>query len=408
MKKQNKYIDYYYYVSVFINMLLLFVPQIHVGILCALYIFIVYGKYLLKYLGKKRKIRISRIEIIVIIYAVWCINSIILGTLNNYGVMIGISQFSNSILPVVFFFFSERNLGNTDKFIQVFVKSVLIISLVGLFFYFTNNSLYIRYMQNTIQNFYIESYVALPRMNSFVGSVIVGTFCPMAYVYILFGENKKTIMKYVFLCILSLSTLLSMQRAAWATWLIVTILYFVINLLNRNSKVIIKGIILLIVLSFVIYANIFGIANKISGLFNLRNFSVSSALNERNGSWSKVFEFGVWTLIGHGLGTGGHRVLGTQNFQILDGYYFEGIYEVGLIGMGLLMVIIIYCFYKGIKNNRYSELCMLGIILITALGSSVISFQLVSPIFWYILGIMSNKKRRGKYESSGDVFTTVS
>ena len=135
----------------------------------------------------------------------------------------------------------------------------------------------------------------------------------------------------------------------------------------------------------------------VKAFFEQRSLSIIEAFRERNSNWMMVFRPNLELLIGHGIGSGGHRVMSEGNFYILDGYYFKNIYEIGLIGAFILGAIIIPLVMKGISQKYYLRVLIVGIVMLTSLGSSALSFQYITPLFWFVMGDIYYENRQGKH-----------
>ena len=241
--------------------------------------------------------------------------------------------------------------------------------MVGLLFYFFNPQIYLNYLERSIVNFYLSIYLNAPRLHSFVGSSIVGVIVPSAIAFLVFEENKN-IKRVIYIPIFILTSLLTMQRAAWGSLIIIIILYIFNGGKNKRAGLFASAI---LIAFLVILLATPSLLNPLLEFFGSRGFSFSQAVSERNSGWSQVFRYGLFTIIGHGLGTGGHRVMNSSAFHINDGYYFRSIYEIGIVGATLFWIIMIYAVFKAIKNKNYSALCILLIVLMSSIGSDAVA-----------------------------------
>jgi riboflavin transporter FmnP len=120
---------------------------------------------------------------------------------------------------------------------------------------------------------------------------------------------------------------------------------------------------------------------------------ISEAIGERRGNWLDAFKGGniIW---GGGLGAFGHKVLEYSKVVIADGNYFKMIAEVGIIGTFIFIAIVIRSLIAGFKDfrNKYLEIGIVMGLAIQAIGSNILTYQIIVPIFWYAVGRLANKK----------------
>ena len=145
---------------------------------------------------KIKKLAFDETDIFVFLYVIYNILTIFIGALEGYSISIGISEFSNSILPIIFYFTAkDMNLSEEKNFINSFIISAVFLVIIGIIMYVTVPNIYISYMKRTMIYFYLDSYLAAPRMHSFTGSVIVGSISSMGLAfslyYVILGEKIK-------------------------------------------------------------------------------------------------------------------------------------------------------------------------------------------------------------------------
>ncbi|MEL7605903.1 MAG: hypothetical protein AAGU39_07605 [Sedimentibacter saalensis] len=419
--RPNKYAwitTHYYLIAIFISFTYLFSDSIRVGVINAtIMMFIVIDYLFKKFIG--RNILINKTTLLIIMYLIYNLFSIFIGVINGYSISIGISEFSNGLLPIIFYFVGiEMDNYETSVFVKSFINSILFLVCVGVFMYFFQPSIYFSYMQRTIVNYYLGSYMAAPRMHSFTGSVVLGSLTCMALAFELsFLVYSKKLHRHIFLSTILLgSIILTMQRSAMVFGIANIILICIHTL--KSKYISFKRIAMYSVIILVFIVIIFYLFPNLLEQLILRVSSMSNAINERNSNWNLVWKQGIETIGGSGLGTRGHRGMYISEITILDGNYFKMIYEIGLIGSILFINIILSVVTKGIKVYHscvpYFSI-VLGV-LFQAIGSNTLGFQLVMPMFWFAIGrinfiynsVKSTKHREEKNnEDFSNLFTTI-
>lgn len=117
--------------------------------------------------------------------------------------------------------------------------------------------------------------------------------------------------------------------------------------------------------------------------------SLPSAIGERSEQWVAAVNMMFSSWIGNGLGANGHRALGIEGVKVVaDGGLVKMFCENGVIGFSLFVYLLILVFKRGIKvfSECYAEIGIVSIILLQSIGSNTLSFQLITPLFWYAIG----------------------
>lgn len=384
----NKYwVYYYYYIAIFVSFLYLFIPQIRIGVTCSCIMVVLYALHFFKF---GENLRYGTVfDILVVLYMLYNCISIFLGdTRTGYSISIGISEYSNAILPCCFFFIARASESKVKGiYYKSFTISILFTYAVGLLFYIFKPAIYTSYMSRTIVNFYMETYNLLPRMHSFLGSVSVGLLGCIALGILLF--NRVNIpFKAIAAIMLTVGIVLTKQRASWICMLIIWMFFILYYYITKKTKKIVPITLAVLFVILIIGGYKYSaIIQQVDNLINSRGgLSLYAAFSERNQNFSAVFNDGFSSVVGHGLGSAGHRMMGNSTFLILDGYFFKLIYEIGIIGSSILIVILIASIIISINKRMWHALVILSSCIIVALGSSCIAFQLVAPILWFCIG----------------------
>lgn len=389
---------YYYILAILVSFTYLFWDGIRVGVVCSAIMVMILIDYVISK-TKQTKINFNTTTLLVIVYVLYNLFSILIGVLNGYSVSIGIREFSNGLLPIIFYFVA-LNMNNLEesKFVKSFMYAALFLVLVGVFMYISKPTIYFAYLQRTILHYNQKYYLAAPRMYSFAGSVAVGSIASVGLAFEMgYLISKRNTCRTVVICmVLLIGIMLTMQRSAIVFAMLIIMIMSISAFKYKHGafRRILRYVLLLIVL-ITISASAYP---NLSEQMLSRISSMTNAINERNSDWGYVWKQGIGTLIGSGLGTRGHRGMGISDITIRDGNYFKMIFEIGLIGTILFVSIMVLTIIKGSKNLKENAVyfCIVLGISLQAIGTNTFTFQLVVPIFWFAVGRINCLSRNKK------------
>ncbi len=375
---------------------------------------------------------LSLVDAVVLTYFIVNLLSVFWLTKNGFSVSVFAQEFSNSILPVVFYFYAVFSADNVEAvsknsnksgkiqegFLIIFLMATVYICIVGIIFNATCPQNYLDYLYRLGHISLADAPTAKVRMNSLIGSTSLGFItvaAMLASVKLFFdcfkysdnNDKKPSFKNFInqnnrlqiifsiisFVICLAVAFLTS-QRAAmvaallvilYINWLLVYAFHFI------DKKFIYMEIVAVIVIIIAMFVVMPGISGKIAA----RLISLPGAVGERSESWIAAINnmYGQW--FGNGLGANGHKAIGTKGqFLVADGGLIKLYCEEGAIGFGLFVYIIIEAVKNGYKNLRqaYPYIGIIAIALLMSIGSNIISFQLCAPIFWYSLGMCMRKQ----------------
>jgi len=251
---------------------------------------------------------------------------------------------------------------------------------------------YVQYNYNSFRIMGIE------RMSGILtGPNDFGLYCSFILVLSIFLLNmKKTFTKIMYIFILITATLsatcliLSFSRVGWVIAAI-CIVYMVVRkiIVLKVSNIIFFGVIALIlvlVLGTIFPSSFDIITNSLTG----KEASAANRGTELNEGLSVLFA----EPLGHGLGTADIRSSG-RSFSV-ESIFLNTAYEIGILGLALLIFIHIYIIRLLFRRIKASPLVALIIGLsIAALISSFASVNTYGVpfiyIWWFMLGIGVNK-----------------
>lgn len=359
---------------------------------------------------------LSLVDATVLLYFVINILSVFWLTKNGFSISVFAQEFSNSILPIVFYFYAVYNSDEkvSDNYMKVFLASVVYICVIGIILNIICPQNYLDYLFRLGHISLADAPTAKVRMNSLIGSTSLGfiTVAGMLVAVKFFFdginsdresekfnisdlvENKtKAVLSILSFIICFAVAFLTSQRAAMVAALIVVVyinwlLVYAFNILDK--KFIYFELIAIAVLIIAMFVVMPHMAGKIAA----RLLSLPGAIGERSESWIAAINnmYGQW--FGNGLGANGHKAIGTKGqFLVADGGLIKLYCEEGAIGFGLFVYIIIEAFRKGYKNLKqcYPYIGIIAIALLMSIGSNIISFQLCAPVFYYAIGCTQRK-----------------
>lgn len=385
--KQNstfpyKTLDFYYFIIIGILSLGIFIPGIRIGVIASLIIlFFIYKYY------RSAFIFVNYIDVLVLIYIIYNTISFFWFLFSGLPVSVFIREYSNSILPMVFYYFAKLDDKKNKNFYQITLKAILLCFVIGFILFLKQPYYYRQYLSLLDGIGGTDIILTSSAFRSLVGLTMTGSLgvvgVLISFTNIIESNGRKGKIALM-VCIIAVA--LTFRRSALFVALAVFFVfhyygYFKYGLLKKKY----------LVLEFIIVFLIVGYMNdNFSDLLSMlseRLMMLSEAINERSGSWSEGLTFGN-LIIGSGLGVFGHKAVEFSDKYIPDGNYVRMIAELGVIGTSIFLSIIIGSLVKGLKKLR-GNILEVGIILglcIQAVGSDIFSYQLIVPILWYSVG----------------------
>ncbi len=231
-----------------------------------------------------------------------------------YGITIGYLNTSLSVVvrsmiewlpPILWGFYFVGNWQNFPQnrrvVQQVLISSLVLLSAYGLFQYFyapewdtswlVNSELTTSAGKPEPQGFRLWSTLHSP-----------GHFAAFLMVALLFILDTTQINVILILGVSSLAMLLTSVRAAWVGWVIGAIVF----LLSVHSKIKVRLIVILLILSLAIFtaSNVPAFSGSInSRLESLQNLSDDNSANDRLGNYSANVDTAMFDVIGGGIGS---------------------------------------------------------------------------------------------------------
>ena len=225
-------IKYYYVLVVLFYFLAIYMPFIRVGLLMS---FIMgYGIFIL-YKNKKVNLR-KGLDVLVLIYLAYNLLTIFFYLFSGIPVSVFFREFSNSILPIIpFYFFGRLNYDNS--FFKLTTAALAFCFLIGFYYQFTLPMSYMQRM-HVIDNSgtnplgYISNYRSLFGLTTTASLASISMFISFSFIF----KYNSNISKLFFI-ICALALILTFRRSALYSSVFALALFNVIVLLKFKSRV---------------------------------------------------------------------------------------------------------------------------------------------------------------------------
>ena len=417
----------------------LFVPAFRTGVFASflmVLILIETGFFLIK--SDRRSDFISLLNVTVLIYFVYNLLSFIWLVQIGLPFSLYAAEFSNAILPMVFYFvavtvYSKDSGSKTDYVYKSFLFANTGLNLICLVLYVWAPQFYCDYLFNMSLISKADKQTTQVRMEGLTGSTnisylgVAAMLVASKYMYESFAETGLTKKGA------KIKDMDAAQKSALKKFVLYTILFFfsfVIVFMANGRAGMVAAILVIAYLNFLVFFS-FGFAAKkyfyieigavvvlliamcivtpgVVAKVGARLISLPGAIGQRSEQWIAAINnmpaqwWGQW--FGNGLGANGHKayyIIGAHS--VPDGGIVKLYCEEGAIGFALFVYIMMCTFRNGIKNLKtcFCELGIVGTALLMSIGSNIIAFQLCMTVFWFAAGVVaavSAKEKETKME----------
>ena len=384
--KKEKIYEYYYLIILFVILAqLFFIPSIRLGVVTSVIILLV----LYSTINRHDILRNSDINKLVLAYLFYNTCSVLLYVFSGIPLSVFFAEWSNSILPIFFFYLSGKEKTESFKFYNI-TLIVLIISFITGFYLWISDSEYYKFFMDTTEG----PGTGLDFFQSLYGLTATGTFGVVGFLIsssLALRSNGKKGKIAMIICLVA--TILTFRRGSMFSLFIAFFILHYIAFIKFNflKK---RYFIVEILFIYIIYK--YFLSEYVVLLENIveRSSEISQAVGERSFTWTYVFQ-DLTFIFGKGLGSVGHKSIGFSKILIADGNYFKMIGEIGIFGTFIFFAILISSFWNGYKDlkNKYLDLGIIFCICLIAIGSNIFTFQSIAPIFWFAIGRISNSNR---------------
>ena len=384
--RKSKIYEYYYLIILFVILAqLFFIPSIRLGVVTSVIILLV----LYNTITRHDLLRNSYINKLVLAYLFYNTFSVLLYVFSGVPLSVFFAEWSNSILPIFFFYLSSKEKTESFRFYNITLL-VLIISFITGFYLWMNDSENYKIFMDTTEG----PGTGLDFFQSLYGLTATGAFGVVGFLIsssLALRSNGKKGKIAMIICLVA--TILTFRRGSMFSLFITFFILHYIAFIKFNflKK---RYFIVEILFIFIIYK--YFLSEYVVLLENIveRSSEVSQALGERSFAWTYAFQ-DITFIFGKGLGSVGHKAIGFSEILIADGNYFKMIGEIGIIGTFLFFAILISSFWTGFKDfkNKYLDLGIIFCICLIAIGSNIFTFQSIAPIFWYAIGRITHPSK---------------
>jgi len=403
LKKINLY-EYYYFAVVIGYILTLFVIPFRPGIYAAVLIVLVSIAFCINKYGLNFKalwtdlFKIETIDALVIIYFAYNILSVIWLLKNEMTVSVFASEFISSVLPVVFYMFGRCAKEKTEDFYKKYLYAILLLSIVSFLLYIFAPQFYADYLFRWSYISKADAQTTRVRMESVVGSTVFGAVTLMGMCIATHFVMKKESMKQgiIFLVINFIFTFLANMRSSMVVAILVVVflnhlLFFTFKSFKKKYFVMECAI---IGIAFVL---LFVIRNDLVMKVYYRLISLPGAIGQRSEQWIAAVNNMYSTWLGNGLGANGHHALEFENAHVVaDGGLIKQYCEIGIIGFSFFLYILIVLYSRALRNleRTFAEITLISAMLLMSIGSNVLCFQPICPLFWFVVGHLYDITRK--------------
>ena len=380
--RNDKIFEYYYLIILIVILIqLFFIPSIRLGVITSVIIlWILYNS-----LDRNDLLINSSFNKLVLAYLLYNTFSIVLYVFSGIPLSVFFAEWSNSILPIFFFYLAKKEKIGSFRFYNV-TLFVLVISFIIGFYLWINGSENYKNFMNTTEGIgtgidFFQSLYGLTATGAFG---VIGFLISTSLVLRSEGRHGKIAM---LICLLA--TIMTFRRGSmfslfFAFIMLHYIAYWKFNFLKKRYFIV-EVIFIYVFLKYLLSDYAVLLENLLE-----RSSEISQAVGERSFTWTYAFQDSTF-VFGKGLGSVGHKSIGFSKILIADGNYFKMIGEIGIFGTFIFFAILFLSILNGFLDlkNKYLDLSIVFCISLIAIGSNIFTFQSIAPIFWFAIGRIS-------------------
>lgn len=339
------------------------------------------------------------------VYYMYVIFSGILYLVNGVSAKCYINELFNSIPAMFFVYAGMAEKRMTLHFYNVFLIYCTISMSIGLMLFFFPTEWFVARHLELIDNADVNAKYLLENMrfSSYIGDTYeVDMFAMIALgisLFTYYSCNKKAlVLNLIFILVNFLAAIMTQQRVAMASAtlaLLFGICYGIKRRKTKRSLIIVNIIVILIISISSAVLLLTDRGEQIQLLINERieNMSVSQAIKDRSVQHDLIYKYWSMPITGHGAGAGGATAYNEGYHGVTDAGYYELLYENGIAGTLLFLIIIGSTLLRCTKHLRYyfTEFVVICFVLIAMLGSNTLTlgYMTIFP-FWYCIGRVWN------------------
>jgi len=382
--KKKYFYDFYYLIVILVYFSAIYIPQIRLGVFMSIVML-----YLLYYLVKNNLFSIrTHLDIIVIFYIIYNTISILWFLWSGLPIDVFIMEYSNSILPIICFYFIGRIYRKDTDFFKITLYALVVCFIIGFYFQLTLPENYREFMAKMDDSGETDPVSFFSGFRSLLGLTATGSLGSIGVLISLAIVSTSKVKKGKFVLLICFFALvLTFRRSALyvAVFAFLWINYlFLFKFKIARWKLFIFEILAIFLFVLLINSLYPDFLKSVSTRFG----ALSSAVDERKSNWFEGLTKASNLIIGDGLGKFGHKAAQYTDNILPDGNYFRIIAELGIFGLLIFIAIIFVALKKGLTQlaDNYIEIGIVIMLCLQAIGSDIFSFQLIAPIFWYSIG----------------------
>lgn len=343
-------------------------------------------------------------------YLAYVFASVIMYVINGLPLDVYTSSFTTYIFPMFFFLWGADTRDTSDNFSKVLFFSMLAAVSVGLYLHITTPSFYTSYMYEVKQAGYMASqYVTeatimeSKRFSGIFESSYTISYLGMCAMLIglswsLTHRTKyNTVVLLVAVSIFIVSLILCLQRIAIAMTIVFLLLFLIWGNMSGVKSLRYYGFVLLALL-IIIPGVTMSLSDRSTQLLTLltERFEVmdfNEAMAGRTGQYAHVDFFSIDKIFGSGIASASTYAQDNYNVKgVTDGEYVKQIMELGYVGLGILLILVLKSVLRVRGYFRYftMELCIVFYYLIAGIGHNSLTSYFTVYAFWFFLGRLNN------------------
>lgn len=358
----------------------------------------------------------SVMDVLIVVYFIYKAASLIWIIKGNIPIGVYAGEAVVSLLPMIFYFAGRSKdkackgsnaeaIDNRGFYIKLLI-ALFVLGVISLIMYIAAPKFYCDYLYNWTYISKADAPTMRVRMQSFTGSTVFGAVMVLAMAASasflgncsscrVFKTDKQVrLFGFVSMFITMFFAIMSNQRSAMvaAAILLVYVLYVVFFMFGSvPKKKLYIGVLIAVILFVTLCLVRFDFVLKIWW----RIESLPGAISQRSEQWVAAVNNMYSSWFGNGLGANGHRAIGVEGAHVIaDGGLVKIYCEEGVIGFSLFIYILFLTIQRGIKqmDKCFAEVAVIVMALLMSIGSNVLAFQLITPIFWFAIGRIWNDR----------------
>lgn len=350
------------------------------------------------------------------IFYAYTVLSVIMYAINGVSFRCYLNELYNSI-PAMFFFYIGMADNRGDSFYRKLLNAITISLAVGLVLYLLAPGWFVARKSELISmqwfggtNYSDEQVLEGMRFSAFfTDSYEVSMYSMVAlsislFLFFVNKTNKQTVLGISVILISFVSAILCQQRIAMASASFTLLFYLLYGNFKKHGGKSLKltltlGLIAILVVSLALTL----FQDRVGQLTELltersEGMSVSKAWAERSYQTDLITKHWHMPIFGHGIGAGGAMAGQLRYPHVNDAGWLELLYEYGLVGTFIFLLLIVQSLLRGVRLMRYylTELVIVAFVLLAMVGSNTLTLGYMQIIpFWYSLGRIWSK---GNYD----------